>query len=974
MDTKNFLDVVLPEAGRRCIGVVVDDQFRNHFGGSNEWAAHVAQGVDAKGMSAYFACASYGPENKRKQSNVVAVRSFWLDIDTQEGKPKEKYASRREAIQQLAQFAADLGLNRPWIVDSGYGVHAYWPCDADMKPVAWKMTATLLKRAAKAWGLAADPSRTSDEASVLRPVGTANHKRGDTRPVRLLGKGAINSHTDIHLRLQDYLGEDEDELGERPAHVTEDINSDLMVKREYAPSDAHKIAAKCAVVREVRDTRGDVDQPTWYGVLGVLAFTKQGDEICHEWSDGYGGYSRSETQRKIEQARGFKPTTCEKLSECRPATCAACPWREKVRSPITLGTDAQPNALPEEFVAELSESTDTTGVPFGFPSGFDWRIPDGGKEPALCYSKKHEDTDDEGNKVEWTEWRVLTEYMLIPTARIGTADDLYSMSLRLRDMKGRVRDFIVDLGTIAEGGAKLFSELGKREVNVPNKLRPEMSNYLNAWIGKLREDYAKTPSIDQFGWHGDGFVLGNDYVTQTGTRKAMLQGTAASMGSFIARSGDLQTWVEAVDTAYNHPGDEPLQFCVLVGFAAPLWSMFGENGGVTVYAHSAGSGYGKTTAQMVGLSAWGLYPELALREGQFTVAGLYQHMGVMKNLPVVMDEFTNGSKEFASNLAYTVSGGKGKTRLNQDTSMKKTLNWSTIVAASGNNLITEKLSLHRADASAEMSRVWEFDVTKKSTIDPNTALDLFSTFKSHYGHAGYEFAKYVVENRDTVQQMLYATRKAFNTRVNISQSERYWSALHACILTALAITRKLGLLRFDTKRMISWIETTMAANRGQIVQNVSDPLEQFGEMLSDIFPGLIVTDGVGDVVNGSPAKVEKDPQGPITGRVINGDKFSRAEMYISTVAAKAWCVKKGVSFKEINDALVRQGWVAKTTVRRILGRGTAKYAGLSGPVRCWEVQSTAIVDAMADIPSAAKVQQVIQGGMSASRDAASGGQ
>ncbi len=135
------------------------------------------------------------------------------------------------------------------------------------------------------------------------------------------------------------------------------LNADLKgPHRKHPPSSGEIIAQQCGVVGLVRDRRGDVDEPTWYGVLGVLAKTIEGDELGHAWSNGYDGYSESETQAKLDQAKGFGPTSCAKLFECQPSICGGCPHFGHITSPIQLGTERgepQVEELPEAVASDL---------------------------------------------------------------------------------------------------------------------------------------------------------------------------------------------------------------------------------------------------------------------------------------------------------------------------------------------------------------------------------------------------------------------------------------------------------------------------------------------------------------------------------------------------------------------------------------------------------------------------------------------
>lgn len=150
--------------------------------------------MDSAGHEAYFALGRYAPHNTvsgqpgRKGEQVCALKSFWLDIDVGDDKAAKKkgYATKKQAAQAFAEFLQQYSLPDPsHMVDSGGGIHAYWAMDRDMPPDEWKQLSLKLKALANAQGFLADPSRTADIASVLRPPFTHNHKQTEPRDVKL---------------------------------------------------------------------------------------------------------------------------------------------------------------------------------------------------------------------------------------------------------------------------------------------------------------------------------------------------------------------------------------------------------------------------------------------------------------------------------------------------------------------------------------------------------------------------------------------------------------------------------------------------------------------------------------------------------------------------------------------------------------------------------------------------------------------
>lgn len=195
----NFLKSVLPHEGVYFLATPNQNGrgFKHTaFDSINEMATN-AMSLDATIQTVYFGCASYqfssykdtdGRIKYRTQQNAAWARAFWMDIDCSESKCKsgEGYATKKEALNALGNFCLAIGVKMPTIVDSGGGIHAYFILDTDVEKVFWNETANKLKSLTNSLSFLVDNSRTTDIASVLRPVGTHNRKVGrDVKVVEL---------------------------------------------------------------------------------------------------------------------------------------------------------------------------------------------------------------------------------------------------------------------------------------------------------------------------------------------------------------------------------------------------------------------------------------------------------------------------------------------------------------------------------------------------------------------------------------------------------------------------------------------------------------------------------------------------------------------------------------------------------------------------------------------------------------------
>jgi hypothetical protein len=296
------------------------------------------------------------------------VRSFWLDIDCGDGKP---YATAKEGVVALHAFCAAVGIPMPLTVASGNGLHAYWTLTEDISVEQWRDTAMMLRLATQYNEFHVDNSRTTDVASVLRPAGS-HHRKADPKKVRVVHAGAPVAHQVIHSALQEHLTA----LGFNPQveSSSSNLNSDLTGGQEFPPAYAERIVNGCGVMQQMRDTNGNIDQPTWYAMLGVLAFCEDGEQYAHAWSSGHPNYSEQETATKLSQASKYKPTTCAKISSCAPDVCKLCRHNGQINSPIALGFQTQAAPVVTAAAQQIE-----------MPEGYRWAPLLGGKGLGLRY-------------------------------------------------------------------------------------------------------------------------------------------------------------------------------------------------------------------------------------------------------------------------------------------------------------------------------------------------------------------------------------------------------------------------------------------------------------------------------------------------------------------------------------------------------------------------------------------------------------
>src|ERR1035437_4702948 len=139
MQPQEFLAAVLPSSGTYCAVELTSGKKEHSFNVNLFDLEESITAFNAQHKDTYFALASFDAEHSRKAEHAQFMRAIFIDIDV--GKGKKVYPTKRAAVEALFEFLEISGLaalRTPWIVDSGGGVHAYWPLDADATVPQWK--------------------------------------------------------------------------------------------------------------------------------------------------------------------------------------------------------------------------------------------------------------------------------------------------------------------------------------------------------------------------------------------------------------------------------------------------------------------------------------------------------------------------------------------------------------------------------------------------------------------------------------------------------------------------------------------------------------------------------------------------------------------------------------------------------------------------------------------------------------------
>lgn len=932
METLKFLKTILPPSG--IYYLVTIREYTNRAGElktktDHHPFEHLAAMADAieyydtnpkpGQLGVYHACAAYKQESihagewpngdpklsYRVPENHGSAKALWVDLDCGEDKAAEGkgYATKNDAAKALGAFCVSAGIPAPMVVDSGGGLHCYWPFTKPVNHAAWKKLATAFKALTQKFGFLADPTRTADFASILRPAGTHNTKRGGRREVRVCNAGKFREVTPEEIVAAIARVKREQGL-EVPKHIERQaVASDLddlisKGKTDFPPYSAEEAATKCAQIAAMRDTKGDVGYDHWRGVIGFIKFSSEGEQLAFEWSSEREatGHSQCDVQSKLDSWNS-KPPTCEFFQGCNPDGCEGCEWKEKLgdklKSPARLGRTITIHTETEvQTVEERGKKVEVEIPPM--PRGYRWH----GNQIV------RELLDKDGLPQD----HAVTPTRLWSVARVRGTDGRMKVLLRMLMDDGRVKDFYVGADEIAAGGTSLLKALGAYEV-YPSTQNINSANHLTAYLRDeaeaLKRRAQEVNTYESFGWKDDyeAFVIGNRAYTKDGAERLVI--TAGSASSYeealTKRTGSAEGWARAIDVLYNREGMEAYQYALCSGFGSPLGEFQEEEyKGIPVALTSKVPGKGKSTLCKMALYAFGNAEEMTLTGDKgATPMARDTFMGTYKNLPILIDEITYIKPEELGDFLYTASNGKAKTRLQSTggaVSIRKPLTWNTSVYLTANTRMAALLSSVKADSMAEAVRIFEIPLDSMDT--PELDLEEFKlavgTVKRNVGLAGETYLKWLAQNQSKILEMIVEEAKALNGSVVETPQFRFFRMHVECTMVAARIMKELGLVEFDIDRMRAWAHNHVKYLCGEAFENnTMSPEDGLHAMLSQLSPDILVTYQYRNGTQRAESPTHK-PRGEVIGRYMLGDdthKDLAGRLYLSKKAVRDWCLK-----------------------------------------------------------------------------------
>lgn len=914
--TSEFFDLIYPAAGWRCLFVLPTRQ--HYWFQDNEQMARAALGLDARGYAVFHSCATFD-SRERKQVHVQGIQCFWLDIDAGPGKP---YPDARTAYRAFEEWRLRVALPEAVVVSSGGGLHAYWPLRSALGRSQWEGLAHRLRALAQDGGLHIDPGSTIDAARILRPPATNNRKvlgpdgkkladvGGPSRPVVA---GPLRGPYDLtELKA---LGEVAAAAPQEvPAFLKGKWDDDHVLNIGSASEEASNpvyIADRCAQVRRLREARGNLPEPEWYAVLGVLAHCGEaGRAAAHEWSAGDQRYREADTDAKLNQylANASGPTTCARFGSLVNGPCILCPHAGTITSPIQLGRD-----MPAATLAPAPSKVD---LPL-LPKGFRWS----GQRLAI----ERKPTDDDPSDIQ-----IISEYP-ITVQELQETERSARISTVLRSwepMQGGWRDFSLGMGEItAQGGAAKVADHGV----IINKRRwDQFILYINACANDFRGTRHYGVRYEQFGWKqtptGPAFVLG-DHMLRPGTdppQRIHGNDEVDRRGRLMAPRGDAAAWTTAADKLLAQPGLEAHAFMLLCAFAAPLYHFTGEVGATLVHGVSREGGKGKTTILDAGSSVYGPQDALSIIERD-TMVAKFVTLGTLCHLPVFFDELRFPDPDDTKHYVLQTTLGRDKQRGKAEGGLRSDqYNWSTVHISAANISLIDTVRTDGAEV-AQASRIFEFSLVLPEGTRTTDGDALKKILRANAGTAGRVFLQEILNHYNWVQDAVSATMKKYEIEMQAGPEERFILRLFACVAVAGTFVAKCNLLHVDLNAIMKWAIGVQRGNAGRLaVESVIDPAAIVSRLINDMTPHTIVMPKA--QTQGRPAEEQiprQLPRGELKARL----EIDGRRLLIDVIAVRKWMQQNNYSFTEIQKELMASGILKDARKRATLGAGSGRAIG-----------------------------------------------
>lgn len=957
--TRQFFDLILPTTGYITLAtpfaipgtatvVYAHHKFDNIKAMLDKAAALVWEHNDTfYALGSFKAAEVWNPKKKncktgelganefRTQANSLAMKCFFLDLDIDPAATDGRhFPSKPEAIAALRGLCAKLSMPKPMLVDSGGGLHAYWPLTEDVPTAVWKPAAENFKAICLHEKLPIDPTVPADSARVLRVPGSANFKKDNARIVTVLNAAHGPYAFEYFERLfQNYV----DDKGvpitsvSRTAPLTPPSFNGFEdnIGATNDPANFDRIAFHCAQIAALQATRGaTAGYELWRAGLGIAKFCEPQKEAALAISDRHPEFVESNTLWKMDNW-STPPTSCRKFETENAGVCDTCPHHGEITTPLQLGKMMRSAPAPTVNVAE----DDGTMVAVILPEPPDPYIRTA--SGAIVVS-----SEDKDGKPIFTPVCPNDLYPIRILRQTGvdsniTENSIWRMHL---DRMAVPVDIRIEQGVLSDkrGLHRILLNAGLYVTPVEIE---RTQQYMSAYIRHLSRQVDREKIYERMGWH-DGrstFVIGGQAVHVDGTvTKHEMSAEVKAATKFaatggVAPKGTLDGWHKAMQF-YLRPDNEAHRVFMYLGFMAPILHMTGHKG--VVFSAEGDSGRGKTTAARAQHSIWG-HPDALMINGNkqgATVNAMYATIAIIHSLGVSLDDTTDQDPEDMAKLMLNYPQGMDKIRMSGHSHDGVVRTWEQPLTMTTNVDNLTRIAARSSGAEPHLMRAVpvQFATVATDTEDKILADEFKHQLELNHGHAGVVFMQYILPRYAEVQDRVRFEMARIDRLVKAESAERYWTAGVAAIYVAIVYAQKAGLLsNFPIESDLNWLLAHVDTLRVNLVEARVTSLDVLNNFLdAKVSETLAVS--VKSTTNLD--NVALRPQQTLSIRCdLDGNTI-----YIARHAIADYCTRTHANFRKVETELYASRVITNKNCQKVLGADTNWHRG---QVRSWVVDA-----------------------------------
>ena len=179
-------------------------------------------------------------------------------------------------------------------------------------------------------------------------------------------------------------------------------------------------------------------------------------------------------------------------------------------------------------------------------------------------------------------------------------------------------------------------------------------------------------------------------------------------------------------------------------------------------------------------------------------------------------------------MAFQVSQGKEKTRLDQSATLRPIHTWETMLIVASNDSIFDAMGHYSIGSDAGVARTFEVVVEPfKSKESRAKVAILFEQLHSNYGHAGEIYARHIARNQPEIAHRVQVMREKLGVAQSERGAERFWFSMMAALIVGAQVAAELDLVKIDTRSLLGYLVENLVRLRGRSEASMasSDPAE-----------------------------------------------------------------------------------------------------------------------------------------------------